>query len=272
MTTLVHRKTQRLATELILMTIHHLRKHRRLRRTLLIQNTIRDKLLTRLSQKNRMPKFNRLVLLALLDQFRVRLEQTEHLFLVLNLFTVESTTGNGNDLLHPGKVFGKLSREDKSQIRTLHFQYSYNLFGFSDNFFCPRNNRVIIFFVTLFSIVAFRRGVLIDSEIERLDLTDMEAKAFQNGAQTGLAGILDDTVDGTITIVTQTGIGRPVDIRFNNGAVTTDVIGIDFFLGNHAHCEKSVERLPGFRREGKMSLIDELKTDGLFGIESAEVL
>src|SRR5215469_7158471 len=272
MTTLVHRHTQRLAPKLILMTIHHLRKHRRLRRTLFVQNTIRDKLLTRLSQKNQMPKFNRLVLLTLLNQFRVRLEQAEHFFLVLNLFTVESPPSNGNDLLHPGKVSGKFRREDESQIRTLHLQHPYNLFGFSDNFLCPRNNRVVIVFVTLFSVVAFRRGVLIDPKIERLDLADMKAKAFQNRAQTGFAGILDDTVDGTITIVTQTGIGRPVDIRLNNGAVTTDVIGIDFLLGNHAHCEKSVERLPGFRREGKMSLIDELKTDGLFGIETAEVL
>ena len=32
-------------------------------------------------------------------------------------------------------------------------------------------------------------------------------------------------------IVTQTGIGRIVDIGFNNSAVATDVIGIDFLFG-----------------------------------------
>ena len=71
MTPFVHRNPQRFATELIFVTIHHLRKHRRLRRTLFIENTIRDKLFPSLRDENQMTQFNRLVLLSLLDQFRI---------------------------------------------------------------------------------------------------------------------------------------------------------------------------------------------------------
>jgi len=79
--------------------------------------------------------------------------------------------------------------------------------------FRPRNDRVVIIFVTLFSVFAFRRSVLVDSEIELFDFVNMKAKVFQNRTQTGFSSVFDDVVDGAITIVTQTGIGGPMDIR-----------------------------------------------------------
>jgi hypothetical protein len=100
--------------------------------------------------------------------------------------------------------------------------------------------------------VAFRRSVLVDSEIEFFDLADMKAKVFQNRTQTGFPSVFDDAVDGAITIVTQTGIGRPMDIRFNNGAVAANVIEIDFFFGDHSSRKKLVERLPRFGLECKI--------------------
>ena len=75
-----------------------------------------------------------------------------------------------------------------------------------------------------------------------------------------------------ITIVTQTGIGGIVDIGFNNSAVTTDVIGIDFLFGNHLYRKKSVKRLPRFRLDREMGLVDELKTNRFFCGEPAKLL
>ena len=61
-----------------------------------------------------------------------------------------------------------------------------------------------------------------------------------------------------------------MDIRFNNGPVAADVIGIDFFFSDHPCSEKLVERLPRFGLECEMGLIDELKTDRFFFVEASK--
>src|SRR5215469_11580596 len=122
MTALVHRNSHRLATKLFFVPIHNLWKHRRFRRAIFVQYTVRDELLTSLRYKNQMSEFYRLVLLSLLDQFRVRLEQTEHFLLIGNLLAVESSPRNIDDLFHPRKVAGKLCRKGKCQLRTFGVQ------------------------------------------------------------------------------------------------------------------------------------------------------
>src|SRR5215469_382292 len=122
MTTLVHRNSHRLATKLFFVTIHDFWKHCRFRRTIFVQNTINDKLLASLRYKNQMSEFYRLILLSLLDQFRVRLKQAEHFLLIGNLLAVESSSRNIDDLFHPRKVVGKLCRKGERQLRTFGVQ------------------------------------------------------------------------------------------------------------------------------------------------------
>jgi len=57
------------------------------------------------------------------------------------------------------------------------------------------------------------------------------------------------------------------------GKLVTKKITTPSFLGrNHACRKKSVQRLPRFRLDREMGLVDELKIDGLFGSETAELI
>ena len=54
------------------------------------------------------------------------------------------------------------------------------------------------------------------------------------------------------------------DIRFNDGAIASDMINVYLFFGDHAICEEMIEVLPGLCRQSDRGLVDELKTDLVF--------
>ena len=74
------------------MPFEHRRKQLRVVAILFEHEVVRDELFSRLRQHNLMAEFNRLAASASHDQFRVRLEDTEHFIIIRNFLIAERAT------------------------------------------------------------------------------------------------------------------------------------------------------------------------------------
>ena len=109
-----------------------------------------------------MSELDRLAPLPFLNQLRMRLEQTENLFLVRHLFAVVAMPRDGNDSFHPRKVSVEFRDECHCQFIGKRSQCLGDLLRLRDRFACTFNDRVVMFADFFLSLRTLALGEFVD--------------------------------------------------------------------------------------------------------------